>query len=73
MNVKLTNTPCTCPEGQCAAFVEPDTDCINRRAGIVTTAYCFMCSPNGAYTWHEDGECLKCKRNKLAVDRGVVK
>lgn len=62
MELSLQNHPCHCPPGQCAAFVEPDTDCINRRRGVVVTAPCVECSPQGGYTWHENGECLKCKR-----------
>lgn len=66
--VRLTNSACTCPEGQCAAFVEPDTDCINRRKGEVTTARCLKCSPDGGYTWHEDGNCLKCERGRKRAE-----
>lgn len=69
MTINLTNSPCTCPTGQCAAFVEPDTDCINRRAGVVKTTYCVQCA---AHTWHEDGICLKCERTKRVEALGIA-
>jgi hypothetical protein len=55
--LQIRNEPCDCPPGQCIAFVDPDTDCINRRAGTVVTAVC-LCTVG--YTWHQDGRCLRC-------------
>jgi hypothetical protein len=60
-----TEGTCNCPKGQCAHFVEPDTDCVYRLSGIVETAPCPICHPTGSgTTWHQDGECLRCRKAK---------
>ena len=56
--IDLRNNPCDCPPNQCADFVEPDSDCINRLTGEVRTLGCWVCMGT---TWHQDGRCLRCK------------
>jgi hypothetical protein len=51
---------CDCPPGQCAKFVEPDTECIGRLDGDVRTAPCPKCCTGTGETWHQDGKCLRC-------------
>lgn len=62
MGVYLRNEPCDCPEGVCAAFVEPPSECINRLTGEVMTHHCVVCNPGRpeAASWHQDGRCLRC-------------
>lgn len=61
---------CNCPPGQCAYFLDNDQDCINRLSGEVVTANCRACHPNGrGATWHQNGECLKCRHAASAPTR----
>lgn len=54
----LYNEPCDCSAGCCACYCEPDTDCVNRLSGDVRT---MLCPKHKAYTWHHNGQCLKCQ------------
>lgn len=54
---RIHHEPCECPPGDCAHFVDDDANCINRRRGHVVTDLCAACQ---AFTWHEDGRCLRC-------------
>jgi hypothetical protein len=57
--IVIYNTPCTCAPNECAAIVDPPSECINRLADAVT-APCDKCS---ATTWHSGGNCLRCQRS----------
>jgi len=62
---------CDCAPGQCAHFVEPDTDCVSRLSGDVVTKNCRTCNPTGnGATWHQDGECLRCRSTGCAAGAG---
>ena len=63
---ELYNEPCDCPPGQCAGFLDNDADCINRLSGEVKTMNCEKCT--GA-TWHQNGECLRCRHKATAGER----
>jgi len=59
---EIRSEPCRCAPGACAAFVEPDAECINRLSGEVKTMHCEKCHPGGTgSTWHQNGECLRCR------------
>lgn len=65
MTITLHNEPCDCPEGVCMAFVEPADECINRLRGDVVTMHCEVCDPGGQSSgWHQDGQCLRCRRRE---------
>ena len=51
---------CACPPGECAAMWGGDDrgHCVNRLPGDVRTLPCAAC---GASSWHQDGECLRCR------------
>ena len=56
----LQQEACDCPEGECK---RTSAGCIYlvARNGDVITQRCTACD---AYTWHQNGECLRCKRRK---------
>lgn len=66
----IINQQCACPPGSCAHFVEPDTDCVGRLHGLVVTLQCDVCNPDSptAATWHEDGQCVKCRHKEKTSD-----
>ena len=69
MSINIQAEGCECPPGQCAHFVEPDSHCINRLTGDVRTMTCPVCHPDGkGACWHQNGECLRCRRNASPQD-----
>ena len=66
--INFANTPCNCPPGQCAKFVDDDAWCVNRIDGEVVTRSCPVCAPDGkSYQWHHNGQCLRCKHDRETV------
>lgn len=56
--IEIWNEVCECPDGTCAHFIDPPSDCINKFKGEVKTQFCDACQ---ATCWHQDGSCLKCR------------
>lgn len=67
-SINFKNEPCACPVGQCAAFVEPDSKCINRLSGDVRTQ---KCPKHDGWTWHHDGRCLACAEGEEKRQRAL--
>lgn len=61
MKEMLRGDKCSCEPGTCAKGVEPTNDCIMRLDGNVEAVECKIC---GGQTWHHNGACIKCAREK---------
>lgn len=57
----IRNEPCTCALGECRKLVEPPAECINRYTGNVVMDLCVKC---GAFVWHQNGECIRCRSKR---------
>lgn len=59
MSLTIYADRCGCPQDQCEKFVCPPSLCVSRLEGEVCVMRCEAC---GSATWHQDGECLRCRR-----------